>query len=137
MDRLLSQKGKQVGLYIAGVILMVLCLFSPEFRFPLKYTWVLAGLGLALLLWDVWKHRRIDHQALILYGLCGVSAVLGLCMVLLNGTGDYTYLVFQIGTLLSIFRNYLVIGLADRCCVDGESRVQKYLDMYETGLEAI
>lgn len=122
---------KKQGGYIAGTLLMILCLYAPEFKVFPKYTWLLAVIGLALFATDIIKKRRIDKYGIILYGLCAFAAVFGICVVLMNQTNDFSFLVFQTGTVLSLFRNYLVIGFVDRFSVKNEkSGIQQYMSMY-------
>ena len=80
------------------VILEILLIFSPEFNFFSQYTWGLAALGIVvfLLYFSNSQYSFNDKTSLnILYTLVGCFAW-SLCVLIINGSNEFNYLVFQI-----------------------------------------
>lgn len=114
------------------VILEILLIFSPEFNFFRQYTWCLAALGIVvfLLYFSNSQYSFNDKTSLnILYTLV-VCFAWSLCVLIINGSNEFNYIVFQIGTTLTIFRNFLLVALIRNLCRKGKiSNTEYYLNI--------
>lgn len=93
-------------------ILFILVLFTPPIRFLPYYTWILALLGMCTLknnefvkLIGFWGRSNFGFLKYLTFVLIFNSLVVPLS----HFSGDFTYIPLQIGIILSLFRNILLV----------------------------
>ena len=94
------------------IIVFLLIIFAPPIRFLPYYTWILAGAGVWTLSDKNFYHligfgcRRNLNFIVLLLIMCLYNCII---VPTIHGFQDFTYIPIQLGIILALFRNILLI----------------------------
>ncbi|MEY8374833.1 hypothetical protein AALD22_03515 [Lachnospiraceae bacterium 56-18] len=113
------------------VVLEVLLLYAPEFVFLPYYTWALAALGLIIVILKSRFARQygiLSNTTYAVFAMLFFNIVWSFLVTGLNGTSDYSYITFLVGTLLTVCRVFLLVFFVNKSITDCETATNIYLE---------
>lgn len=113
------------------IIVSVLLLYVPEFRFLPHYTWILAAIGAMIVCLKRGFARKfgiISSCTYFVFFALLINIVWSLLSTGINGTNDYSYIVFLVGTILTVIRSFLLVYIIYRSCFEWEKTSDIYFE---------
>lgn len=112
------------------IIVEILLLYSPEFKIFPKYTWLLAAVAILILAMKrtlVKKYRINSMYTFTIIGFLLLSVLWSLASILINNTSDFSYISFLLGTILTVFRSFILVYLIDSVRRETECTTDIYM----------
>lgn len=113
------------------VILEVLLLYAPEFIFFSHYTWALAALGIIIVILKknfAHQYGLLSNTTYVVFAMLFFNMIWSFLVTGFNGTSDYSYVTFLIGTLLTLCRAFLAVFFVKKAKAENESATDVYLE---------
>lgn len=113
------------------IIISVLLLYGPEFRFLPHYTWALAAVAAMIVCLYKGFARKfgiISNCTYFVFFALLMNIVWSLVTTGINGTEDYSYITFLVGTILTVIRSFLLVYVIYRASFEWEKTTDVYFE---------